>query len=70
MAPVQLNKDLAEAGLRVTDLPDKMGTGGVHQLLNGYHENIQKGVMNPNLKDVLGSMTDVLVASDVLSMIK
>ena len=70
MAPFQFNKDIADAGLRVTDLTDKMGTGGVHRLIFRYLENIQNGIMNPDLKTVLGSMTDTPGASDVLNMIQ
>ena len=68
MAAYHLNKDLAEAGLRVSDLTSKMGTEGVHRLLNGYLNAIRGGTSNPVLRSVLES-SNITGASDVLSMI-
>ncbi len=69
MAAFQLNSDLAQAGLKLSDVTGKMGTGGVHQLLNGYFNAIRSGVANPTLETILNS-TNVQGASEVLSMIK
>ena len=68
MAAFQFNKDLAQAGLKVTDLTEKMGTGGVHRLLNGYLNAIREGSTNPDLLTVLKD-TNLPGATDIIGKI-
>ena len=68
MAAFHLNKDLAEVGLKLSDLTGKMGTEGVHKLLNGYFNAIRGGTANPALKTILQS-SNITGASDILSML-